>query len=268
MTSKSRFNKQARSISLPSRDCMSGSWRGCFGLSLPFFGCRESQGQRSLLCAYSFYAAVTGLHTASVRAAVMSTLLMAGIFFDRKVLALNSLAAAGFLILLWDSNQLFTSGFQLSFCVVAAIILLANPLYRTLRRVGQPRSVLATCAFQSAQEILDQSLRCIYPRSVSVDRCIDRFASVRLLVLSSRHTDFTLRESRGHSRRLLCSRIVIVVADHLAVLVCALDRFQQRQLADVANGARAGASFCGNSRRSFLSGRSFVAARAGGHHCS
>lgn len=85
-----------------------------------------------------FYAAVTGLHTASVRAAVMSALLLAGIFFDRKVLALNSLAAAAFIILLADSNQLFTSGFQLSFCVVGAIVLLADPLYLRLRTIAQP----------------------------------------------------------------------------------------------------------------------------------
>ena len=76
-----------------------------------------------------FYAAITGLHTASVRAAVMSALLLGGIFFDRKVLALNSLAAAAFLILLFDSNQLFTSGFQLSFAVVGTIVLVADPIF-------------------------------------------------------------------------------------------------------------------------------------------
>lgn len=85
-----------------------------------------------------FYAAVTGLHTASVRAATMSAILLGGIFFDRKVFALNSLAAAAFLILLWDSNQLFTSGFQLSFAVVGAIIFLADPLYRRLRPFALP----------------------------------------------------------------------------------------------------------------------------------
>ncbi len=94
-----------------------------------------------------FYAAVTGLHTASVRAALMSALLMAGIFFDRKVLAPNSLAAAAFIILLWDSNQLFTSGFQLSFCVVGAIIILAGPLYRSFRRAGQPDPFLPRALF-------------------------------------------------------------------------------------------------------------------------
>jgi competence protein ComEC len=85
-----------------------------------------------------FYAAITGLHTASVRAAVMSALLLGGIFFDRKVLALNSLAAAAFLILLFDSNQLFTSGFQLSFAVVGAIILLADPMFVRFERTVAP----------------------------------------------------------------------------------------------------------------------------------
>jgi ComEC/Rec2-related protein len=85
-----------------------------------------------------FYAAITGLHTASVRAAVMSALLLGGIFFDRKVLALNSLAAAAFLILLFDSNQLFTSGFQLSFAVVGAIILLADPMFVRFERIVAP----------------------------------------------------------------------------------------------------------------------------------
>jgi competence protein ComEC len=85
-----------------------------------------------------FYAAITGLHTASVRAAVMSALLLGGIFFDRKVLAFNSLAAAAFLILLFDSNQLFTSGFQLSFAVVGAIIVLADPMFVRFERIVAP----------------------------------------------------------------------------------------------------------------------------------
>jgi competence protein ComEC len=41
-----------------------------------------------------FYAAVTGLHVSSIRAAVMSSILLGGLFFERKVFVLNSLAAA------------------------------------------------------------------------------------------------------------------------------------------------------------------------------
>jgi ComEC/Rec2-related protein len=98
-----------------------------------------------------FYAAITGLHTASVRAAVMSALLLGGIFFDRKVLALNSLAAAAFLILLFDSNQLFTSGFQLSFAVVGTIVLLNDPMFVRFGRVAAPDPFLPRALLSRVQ---------------------------------------------------------------------------------------------------------------------
>ncbi|HME89252.1 MAG TPA: ComEC/Rec2 family competence protein [Chthoniobacterales bacterium] len=85
-----------------------------------------------------FYAAVTGLHVSSVRAAVMSSILLAGFFFERKVFALNSLAAAAFFLLCWNTNEFFSTGFQLSFAVVGGIILLADPLSNWLRRLSAP----------------------------------------------------------------------------------------------------------------------------------
>src|SRR6184192_1786244 len=85
-----------------------------------------------------FYAAVTGLHVSSVRAAVMSSILLGGFFFERKVFALNSLAAAAFFLLSWNTNEFFSTGFQLSFAVVGGIILLADPLSGWLRPIGAP----------------------------------------------------------------------------------------------------------------------------------
>src|SRR4029077_3667118 len=85
-----------------------------------------------------FYAAVTGLHVSSVRAAAMSSILLGGFFFDRKAFVLNSLAAAAFFLLCWDTNQLFSTGFQLSFAVVGAIILLADPLSAFLQHWSAP----------------------------------------------------------------------------------------------------------------------------------
>src|SRR5205809_677932 len=87
-----------------------------------------------------FYAAVTGLHVSSVRAAVMSSVLLGGFFFDRKVFVLNSLAAAAFFLLCWDPNELFSTGFQLSFAVVGAIVLFADPFFVFLQRwvAGDP----------------------------------------------------------------------------------------------------------------------------------
>lgn len=85
-----------------------------------------------------FYAAVTGLNASSIRAALMAAVLLGGFFVDRRVLAGNSLAAAAVLVLCWDTNQLFSTGFQLSFAVVIAIILLADPLHRWLMRWCKP----------------------------------------------------------------------------------------------------------------------------------
>jgi competence protein ComEC len=83
-----------------------------------------------------FYAAVTGLHVSSLRAATMASILVGGLFFERKVSIANSLAAAAFFILCWNTNELFSTGFQLSFAVVGAIVLLADPFFKILHRRG------------------------------------------------------------------------------------------------------------------------------------
>jgi competence protein ComEC len=83
-----------------------------------------------------FYAAVTGLHVSSLRAATMASIVVGGFFFERKVFLPNTLAAAAFFILCWNTNELFSTGFQLSFAVVGAIVLFADPLFRFLQRLG------------------------------------------------------------------------------------------------------------------------------------
>jgi competence protein ComEC len=83
-----------------------------------------------------FYAAVTGLHVSSMRAATMASILIGGLFFERKVFLANSLAAAAFFILCWNTNELFSTGFQLSFAVVGTIVLFADPFFRFLQRRG------------------------------------------------------------------------------------------------------------------------------------
>jgi len=83
-----------------------------------------------------FYAAVTGLHVSSVRAATMASILIGGLFFERKVFLANSLAAAAFFILCWNTNELFSTGFQLSFAVVGAIVLFTDPFFKVFQRRG------------------------------------------------------------------------------------------------------------------------------------
>jgi ComEC/Rec2-related protein len=105
-----------------------------------------------------FYAAVTGLHISSVRAAVMSAVLLAGFLVERKVFALNSLAAAATLILCWNTNELFAVGFQLSFSVVAAIVLLADPTYRLVRRCFAPDPFLPRSLFGARRRLIGHSV--------------------------------------------------------------------------------------------------------------
>ena len=105
-----------------------------------------------------FYAAVTGLHISSVRAAVMSSILLGGIFFDRKVFVLNSLAAAAFFLLCWNTNELFSTGFQLSFAVVGAIILLADPLFGSLQRWAAPDPFLPRSLLRGPRRLMHLSL--------------------------------------------------------------------------------------------------------------
>ncbi len=85
-----------------------------------------------------FYAEITGFSTGSIRATIMACVLLGGELFDRRPLSLNSLAGAAFLILARDTNELFMPGFQFSFGVVAAIILLAGPIRSFLSRLWQP----------------------------------------------------------------------------------------------------------------------------------
>lgn len=85
-----------------------------------------------------FYSAVTGLHVSSVRAALMTSILLGGIFFERRVFTLNSLAAAAFVLLAQDTNELFSTGFQLSFAVVGTIVLVADPLARKAQGLTAP----------------------------------------------------------------------------------------------------------------------------------
>src|SRR5213592_4521454 len=103
-----------------------------------------------------FYAAITGLHTSSVRAAVMSAVLLGGFIVERKAFAFNSLAAAATLILCWDTNELFAVGFQLSFCVVGAILLLHEPTFHFLQRRFATDPFLPRSLFTPRQRVANR----------------------------------------------------------------------------------------------------------------
>jgi ComEC/Rec2-related protein len=109
-----------------------------------------------IIPALLFYAAITGLHVSSVRAAIMSSVLLAGFLAERRVFTLNSLAAAAMLILCWDTNQLFSLGFQLSFSVVGAIVLFADGIFRWFRPFFAADPFLPRSLFSRTRRIMDR----------------------------------------------------------------------------------------------------------------
>jgi competence protein ComEC len=89
-----------------------------------------------------FYALVTGWKPASIRAATMASIFLAGMLSSRQSGALNSLCAAGAGILILSTNELFNPGFQFSFMVVLAILLVAGPMQSFLRNCWEPDAFL------------------------------------------------------------------------------------------------------------------------------
>lgn len=100
-----------------------------------------------------FYSMVTGAKPSSLRAATMISIALGGFLLDRAPAPGNSLAAAALVLLGYDTNQLFQPGFQLSFTVVASIILLAPPLDRRLAERWRPDPFLPRKLYSKPQRL-------------------------------------------------------------------------------------------------------------------
>ena len=111
---------------------------GILALLLKPLGIRRRAFALAVIPILLAYAAVTGFSPGSVRAAIMAAVMYGASFVERQPLSFNSLAAAALLLLAWDTNEWFKEGFQFSFGVVAAIILLAGWIERPLLPLGLP----------------------------------------------------------------------------------------------------------------------------------
>ncbi|MFZ4779295.1 MAG: ComEC/Rec2 family competence protein, partial [Terrimicrobiaceae bacterium] len=121
---------------------VSGLHVGMIGLilwqALKIAGIQRRWAVALIIPALFFYALLTGWKPSSLRAAVMSAIFLIGMTTSRHALPFNSLCAAAFLILVQWTNEVFNPGFQLSFLVVAAILLLALPLHERIRKHCHP----------------------------------------------------------------------------------------------------------------------------------
>jgi competence protein ComEC len=104
-----------------------------------------------------FYTAATGGEPSAIRASVMMTIVLVGWALKRPGDLLNSLAAAGLVILAWDPRQLFAAGFQLSFAVVLVLALMLPPLNQFCDRWLRPDPLRPPELLPAGQKTL---LRC------------------------------------------------------------------------------------------------------------
>ncbi len=84
-----------------------------------------------------FYTGATGWQPSAIRSAVMMSVILLGWSLRRPTDLLNSLAMAGCVILVWQPEQLFQAGFQLSFFVVLSIALLSPPIEKWRAKIFQ-----------------------------------------------------------------------------------------------------------------------------------
>jgi ComEC/Rec2-related protein len=77
-----------------------------------------------------FFCFATGMSASATRAFLMAMLIFIGWMFYQPIGVLNILGATALLIYIIHPNEFFNVGFQLSFIVIAALVLLGSPLYK------------------------------------------------------------------------------------------------------------------------------------------
>jgi competence protein ComEC len=82
-----------------------------------------------ILAALWFYAGLTGFSPSVLRATLMFSLFALAETVRWRTAPLNSLAAAAFLLLMWDPGMAWQLGFQLSFLAVLGIVVFYPPLH-------------------------------------------------------------------------------------------------------------------------------------------
>src|SRR5258706_2266517 len=84
------------------------------------------------------YTGITGWQASAIRSTIMTSVIVAGWALKRPSDLINSLAAAALIILIWDPQQLFQAGFQLSFGVVLSLAWFGPLLAKWKERLLEP----------------------------------------------------------------------------------------------------------------------------------
>ena len=87
-----------------------------------------------------YYLLISGAAVSTQRAFIMVSIVMLGVFFDRRALSLHSIALAALVILAWRPEDVSSAGFQMSFAATIALVTVfqripALPRFSRLRQM-------------------------------------------------------------------------------------------------------------------------------------
>ncbi|MDB6057322.1 MAG: ComEC/Rec2-related protein, partial [Verrucomicrobiales bacterium] len=126
---------------------------------------RRWAGVLAVACIW-FYTGLTGFPASAIRAAIMATIVIGGWIVKRPSDLMNSLFAAALIILVWEPQQLFQPGFQLSFVVVLCILLTLPMIHEWLKKPFVPDPLLPR---QISSQQFWHGDWIAYPRSFVID---------------------------------------------------------------------------------------------------
>lgn len=93
------------------------------------------------------YLAISGAAFATIRSALMITVIFGAVLLDRPALALRNVALSAFLILALFPESLFDAGFQMSFAAVTGLVATYEAVRKRMARRGEPHPVLRVVLF-------------------------------------------------------------------------------------------------------------------------
>ena len=109
------------------------------------------------------YVEITGASSSAVRAFLMTAFFWSGFAFSRQHTSFAALVNSALAVLLIDPGQLWNLGFQLSYMVVASILLLGLPTSLRLKQSCRPYQWLPEEDLKTHQRMISWSLNKVIP---------------------------------------------------------------------------------------------------------
>ncbi len=107
-----------------------------------------------IVLALFFYSGVCGFTASSIRACIMTSVLLISNIRGKKYDVLSSISLAFTIILLVSPMQLFCLGFLLSFSAVLGIVLFSNKLKKIIMKIKIPEKIANACATSISAQII------------------------------------------------------------------------------------------------------------------